>query len=202
LGARDRFLGWGAIERERRIGFLVQNDRFLLIPDVPVGNLASRALGLCTQRLAADWERAFGSAILGVETFVDPSRFSGTCYRAANWECVGETQGYGQDGAGYKYHGQPKTVWLYPLRSTSWEVLRGGSLPAKLREFERMPTGNTVRSNGSPLPALLPQSLPNPRRYRPSGGRRSAVRLATAICQLPTGPGNRRQDIARLPGPR
>ena len=185
LSARDRFLGWGAIERERRLGFLVQNDRFLLIPDVPIGNLASRALGLCTRRLAGDWEKAFGVPILGVETFVDPSRFCGTCYQAANWQRIGETQGYGQDGSGYTYHGQPKTVWLYPLDASSWDVLRGRSLPPRLRPFGRKPTENTVRSTASPsrlqtLRAAM-QRIPDRRSKR---GRTHRISTCLSIIML------------------
>jgi predicted transposase YbfD/YdcC len=78
--------------------------------------LASRVLGANLRRLSRDWEAVYGHHVVLAETFVDTSRFRGTCYRASNWVCVGETKGWAKSGNAYRFHGQPKSVWLYPLR--------------------------------------------------------------------------------------
>jgi hypothetical protein len=85
LGSRDRFIGWNAEARRRNIRFLAYNTRFLILPWVEVPHLASHVLSRITKRLSEDWERVYGHPIYFLETFVDPERFRGTCYRAANW---------------------------------------------------------------------------------------------------------------------
>jgi hypothetical protein len=85
LGSRDRYLGWSAEARRRNIRFLAYNTRFLILPWVTVEHLASHILARMAKRLSADWERLYQHPIYFVETFVDPTRFRGTCYRAANW---------------------------------------------------------------------------------------------------------------------
>jgi hypothetical protein len=72
-------------------------------------------LALSLRRLSADWERAYGHPVLLAETFVDPTRFRGTCYRAAGWECLGRTRGFAKQNTRYVAHGAPKTVWVRPL---------------------------------------------------------------------------------------
>lgn len=89
LGARDRFTGWNKEARQRNIHLMAYNTRFLILPWVQVPHLASHILGRMTAMLSADWQRMYGHPIHLVETFVDPSRFQGTCYRAANWIVVG-----------------------------------------------------------------------------------------------------------------
>ena len=89
LGSRDRYLGWSAEARRRNIRFLAYNTRFLILPWVTVEHLASHILARMAKRLSADWERLYQHPIYFLETFVDPTRFRGTCYRAANgfgWE--------------------------------------------------------------------------------------------------------------------
>jgi len=95
VGARDRFIGWSPAVRRRNIGFLAYNTRFLILPWVEVPHLASHVLGACARRLSADWERLYGHPIHLLETYVDPTRFRGTCYRAANWQFLGHTTGRG-----------------------------------------------------------------------------------------------------------
>src|SRR5256885_1065656 len=97
LGSRDRFIGWSAEARRRNIRFLAYNPRFLILPWVRVKHLASHILGRMAAQISADWQRLYGHPIYFVETFVDPERFRGTCYRAANWVMLGRTTGRGKD---------------------------------------------------------------------------------------------------------
>jgi hypothetical protein len=112
---RDQFIGWQEPTRRRNLSLVANNSRFLILPWVKVKYLASTALALSIRRLRADWEKTYGHPIYLAETFVDISRFEGTCYRAANWLCVGQTQGSAKKGNAYCYHGQPKAIYLYPL---------------------------------------------------------------------------------------
>jgi len=113
--ARDAWIGWAPEQQFRRLRLIANNCRFLVLPRGRRPNLASRALALSARRLSADMEARFGHPVLLAETFVDPSRFRGVCYRAAGWEEVGATRGYARSGGGWVAHGEPKTVWLRPL---------------------------------------------------------------------------------------
>ena len=115
-GPRDRYLGWDAATKRTQLHLVVNNARFLLLPWIRQPHLASRVLGRTLRRLSRDWEHAYGHPVVLAETFVDPARFRGTCYRASNWLWVGETAGWAKRGRTYRFHGQPKAVWLYPLR--------------------------------------------------------------------------------------
>jgi hypothetical protein len=97
LGSRDRYIGWSAEARRRNIRFIAYNTRFLILPWVTVPHLASYLLGRMARLLSQDWERLYGHPIYFLETFVDPERFRGTCYRAANWVMLGRTTGRGKD---------------------------------------------------------------------------------------------------------
>ena len=97
LGSRDRHIGWGAQARLRNIRLLAYNTRFLILPWVTVPHLASHILGRMARTLSADWQRLYGHPIYFIETFIDPQRFRGTCYRAANWTVLGVTTGRGKD---------------------------------------------------------------------------------------------------------
>jgi hypothetical protein len=97
LGSRDRYIGWSAEARRRNIRFIAYNTRFLILPWVTVPHLASHLLGRMARLLSQDWERLYGHPIYFLETFVDPERFRGTCYRAANWVMLGRTTGRGKD---------------------------------------------------------------------------------------------------------
>ena len=97
LGSRDRFIGWSAQARRRNLRFVAYNSRFLILPWVQVEHLASHLLGHMARRLSGDWEQVYGHPIYFLETFVDPQRFRGTCYRAANWVLMGYTTGRGKD---------------------------------------------------------------------------------------------------------
>ena len=115
LGARDRFIGWSAEARRRNIRFLAYNPRYLILPWVHVSHLASHLLGQMARRIAGDWERIYGHPVYFLETFVDPERHRGTCYRAANWVVMGRTTGRGKNCPNKRPNRSIKDVLGYPL---------------------------------------------------------------------------------------
>ena len=115
IGSRDRFIGWPAETRRKNIRFIAYNLRFLVLPWAQVPHLASHLLGRMARMLAQDWERIYGHPVYFLETFVDPQRFRGTCYRAANWICLGRTTGRGKDDQTKRPNRSIKEVWGYPL---------------------------------------------------------------------------------------
>ena len=115
LGSRDRFIGWTASARLANIGLLAYNTRFLILPWVTVPHLASHLLGRIARRLSADWQSVYGHPIYFLETFIDPQRFRGTCYRAANWTLMGVTTGRGKDAPTYEPNRSIKQVLGYAL---------------------------------------------------------------------------------------
>ena len=165
--AREKWIGWSVRQRARRLGFVVNNSRFLLLTDRHVyPNLASRVLGLCLKRLEIDWLREWGQPVLLVESFVDESQYRGTCYRACGFEAVGLTAGYGRSSRDYYLkHDQPKQLFLRPLRKDAAAILRRGRLPAELAEHEEDISGPCplrAEALGSLLEVF--QSLGDPRR--------------------------------------
>ena len=115
LGPRDRFIGWSKEQRTRNLRFLAYNPRFLILPWVQVPHLASHILGRMARMLPADWERIYGHDVVYLETFVDPTRYKGTCYRAANWTVLGQTTGRGKNDLTHKANRPLKEVLGYPL---------------------------------------------------------------------------------------
>ena len=115
LGARDRYIGWSAEARRRNIRFVAYNTRFLILPWVRMKHLASHILGCMAARISEDWQRMYGHPIYFLETFVDPERFRGTCYRAANWVLLGNTTGRGKQSNSYVPNRSIKQVLGYPL---------------------------------------------------------------------------------------
>ncbi len=97
LGPRDRYIGWSKEARRQQIRFVAYNSRYLILPWVEVRYLASHLLARMTRELSAAWEWAYGHPVYFVETFVDPARFRGSCYRAAGWTVLGQTTGRGKD---------------------------------------------------------------------------------------------------------
>lgn len=113
--ARDQFIGWNHEQRQRFLPLTANNHRFLILPWVQVKCLASHLLALTSRRIADDWKRKYGHRLLLLETFVDRQRFAGTCYRAANWRCVGQTKGRSRQDRFHKLRVPVKDVYLYPL---------------------------------------------------------------------------------------
>jgi hypothetical protein len=123
LGSRDRYIGWNAEARRRNIRFIAYNTRFLILPWVHVPHLASHILGKVTRALSDDWKRMYGHPVYFAETFIDPGRFRGTCYRAANWKVLGLTTGRGKDSASKRPNRSLKEALGYPLTSRFRELL-------------------------------------------------------------------------------
>jgi hypothetical protein len=127
LGPRDQHLGWSAEARRSNIRFVAYNSRFLILPWVEVPHLASHLLGRMVRLLPAEWEKVYGHSVYFAETFVEPARFRGTCYRAANWVPLGRTTGRGKDDLTHRPNRPLKEVLGYPLTKRFRELLSGGS---------------------------------------------------------------------------
>jgi hypothetical protein len=128
---RETFIGWDEPTKRRRLHLVVNNVRFLVLPWVRVRNLASKILALNLQRLSADWDAVWRHPLYLAETFVDASRFRGTCYRAANWIHLGQTAGRTKRGNAYLFGASPKSIYVYPLHRRALPWLRGeGGCPA------------------------------------------------------------------------
>ena len=153
VGSRDRWIGWPPVRQFRRLGLIANNSRFVVLTGKgEARNLASRVLGLSLRRLSRDMSAAHGHPVLVAETFVDPSRFSGTCYRASNWRLVGATRGFTRlpgGSARWRENGQPKEVYVRELKAGAREALRG----------EREPAEWGLGAKGAPLPVPQLRSL-------------------------------------------
>ena len=123
LGSRDRYIGWSAETRRRNIRFIAYNTRFLILPWVRVSHLASHILGKVTRVLSDDWELMYGHPVYFAETFIDPGRFRGTCYRAANWQLLGLTTGRGKNDRTNKPNRPIKEILGLPLTPRFREYL-------------------------------------------------------------------------------
>jgi hypothetical protein len=125
VAARDQYLGWSVAQRQARLPWIVNNNRFLIAPWVQVPHLASFVLCRCLHRLRADWQAVYGQDLALVETFIEADRFGGACYRAANWQCVGHSRGRGRNDR-FSQQAQPiKAIWLFPLRPDFRRLLLG-----------------------------------------------------------------------------
>lgn len=122
--ARDNWIGWNRKQCTRRRHRIVNNNRFLILPWVKVPNLASFLLSRCANRVVDDWQLAFSTQPVLLETFVDPTRYAGTCYIAANWIKVGLTSGYAKVGCSHHNSQVPKSVFLRPTMRNFRKILR------------------------------------------------------------------------------
>jgi len=123
LGPRDQYIGWSKEARRLHIRFVAYNSRFLILPWVEVPHLASHLLGRMVRMLPGEWEQLYGHPVYFAETFVDPTRFRGTCYRAANWVLLGQTTGRGKDDMTHRANRPIKDVLGYPLHRRFRELL-------------------------------------------------------------------------------
>ena len=123
VACRDDWIGWDICTRQARLHLLTNNMRFLILPWVSVPHLASHVLGQIARRISADWMQKYGHPIVMLETFVEHNRFHGTCYQAANWHWVGETQGRSRNDRYMTLRVPVKDVYLYPLVKKVREML-------------------------------------------------------------------------------
>ena len=115
IGCRDRFIGWTQKDRTHRLHYMAYNSRFLILPWVRVPHLASHLLGRMARMISDDWENAYRHPVWFLETFVDTDRFTGVCYKAANWRYLGDTTGRGKNDQTHVKNRSIKAVWGYPL---------------------------------------------------------------------------------------
>ena len=178
---RDQWIGWDFRHQYDRLKLLTNNSRFLILPDWHFPNLASRILSLCQKRLSTDWQTVFGHPVVLLETFVDPQRFRGTIYKAANWIYVGDTKGFHRTRRGYSAKAEsPKMVFVKPLISNVQDLLS--------RPILQTPycTGGTKIMLSAQHMKSLPDffaDIPDPRRAQ---GRRHHLSTVLAIVAAAT----------------
>ncbi len=137
LSGRDKWIGWDERQRLSRLNFVLQNSRFLIMPEVNTSNLASKILSLCQKRLSGDWLELFNQPVLLLETFVERC-YPGTSYRADNWIRLGQTRGFSRCSSKfYRLNDTPKTLWVKELRPGAAKLLSSTELPVDLAPFER-----------------------------------------------------------------
>ena len=124
LAPREKWIGWTAEEKKARLHLIVNNSRFLILPWVRVKNLASRALSMAARRIQRDWLDEYCYAPVLLETFVEPP-YKGTCYKASNWICLGETQGRGRNDRHNEWALTQKSIYALPLQRDFRDVLKG-----------------------------------------------------------------------------
>jgi hypothetical protein len=147
LRGRDRWIGWSEEQRRRRLPLVVNNCRFLLLPDKTSPNLGSRSLRLVSDRLSADWQQRYGHPVLVVETFVDPERFCGTVYTASGWQELGPTDGFGRKRRDfYVKHNKPKRLFGRELCRNARRSLAADKLKPALAKVEAKTCPRTDRS--------------------------------------------------------
>jgi hypothetical protein len=137
LKDREDWIGWAPAQRRRRLAFMANNARFLILPGIDCPNLASRVLALGTARLSADWHNAYGHPVLAVESFVDSQLFRGTCYKAQGWQLLGATKGFERSRQDYyTQHARPKQLWVRELQPGARRILAAAMLPDALQAVE------------------------------------------------------------------
>jgi hypothetical protein len=123
MSTRDRWIGWSNRQRLRNLPWVINNSRFVIMPWVKIPYLASHILGQIGRRIANDWQTQWGYRPLLMETFVDPAKYTGTCYKASGWENIGRTTGKGLVRKGKKYTTTPKLIFTQPLTKDFREQL-------------------------------------------------------------------------------
>ena len=137
LKGRDEHIGWTVEQRRRRLSLVVNNARFLLLPEKGFANLGTRVMKLTLDRLAVDWQAQYGHPVLMAETFVDPQIHNGVVYRAGGWTELGETKGWGRCAREYyEKHGRPKRLFVRELAKHARRSLQAEHLKASLAMVE------------------------------------------------------------------
>ena len=196
LKDREEWIGWNRRQKQGRLSLVVNNSRFLIVGETPLPNLASRVMKLCLQRLAEDWPRTYGHAVLVAESFVDSQLFRGTSYKASGWTLLGQTQGFGRSRQDYYVaHERPKQLWVRELRPGARTILRGRNLPQALAVVEGPVVAECVQS-----PAELEQmrtlfeQVPDWRKKR--GNYSVGSLVAVAVCASLCGVCRGQRDLA------
>ena len=175
-GARDHWIGWDFRIQYDRLNLLANNSRFLILPDKHHKNLASKVLSICQRRIQQDWINRFGYPLLLLETFVDPTRFNGTIYKAANWQLCGYSKGYQRIHSGYSNtRKSPKMVFLQPLQRNACILLSRPTLN------QRYQTGGLKMKLSAQHMKSLPyffKGITDPRRAQ---GRRHRIEVVLSI---------------------
>jgi len=174
--ARDRWIGWEYRHQYDRLNLLANNSRFLILPGSHKKNLASKILSLSRQRIQQDWIDRFGYPLLLLETFVDPTRFNGTIYKAANWQMVGHTKGYQRTRNGYSNTAKiPKMVFIQPLQRSSRTILSCSILNKRYQTG-----GSRMKLNAEHMKSLpyFFKGMTDPRRAQ---GRRHRIEVVLSM---------------------
>ena len=145
LECRDQWIGWNKSERKQRLNLVLNNNRFLILPWVKIRNLASKVLSIIARQVADDWMAQHGFRPVLLETFVDPEKYLGTCYKAANWLVIGQSKG--RKGSKNCPDVHPKDVLVYPLTTDFKSILIQGDKQAKARKTRKAPVPSTLQSN-------------------------------------------------------
>jgi hypothetical protein len=183
---RDSFIGWKPAIQWQRLKLVANNVRFLILPDIRIKNLASKVLALTAKRLSSDWKAVYGHPILMAETFVDDSRFLGTCYKAAGWLSLGKTRGFKRNGGKYYEHGNIKTIFVRPLSHNALQLLADPLPHPELLSTEVAMNLDAVaiETDGGLIDYL--RTVPDPRMKRGIRHRMLSV-LTVAVCAVLSG---------------
>jgi hypothetical protein len=198
LKHRDRWIGWTDAQREGRLSLVVNNIRFLLLPEKTFPNLGTRALRLVLERLSSDWQARYGHPVVVVETFVDPDQFCGTVYTANGWEELGKTDGSGRHQRDYYVrHDKPKRLFVRQLRRNARRSLQAEHLRPSLAMVEAKlspRSRHTVKEIGSIVDCL--RQVPDFRKRVESYplGSLLAIYLLAVLCGAPRGS----KDLAKF----
>jgi len=191
LRPRDAWIGWTAAQRHAARHLLVCNARFVLLRSKGESpNLGSRILSLNLKRLSDDWLARYDHPLVLAETYIDPERFEGTCYQAANWQPIGITRGFGRSHLDfYQLHAHPKAILVYRLHPQARHILSAPVMPPAWARYRRTPQPHdyplSLNQTQSLLQALRP--LKDPRRYKGWRHRRVASIVAIATAGLIAG---------------
>lgn len=175
-GARDKWIGWDYRHQYGRLNLPANNSRFLILPDSHHKNMASKVLSLCQHRIQQDWVKRFGFPLLLLETFVDPTRFNGTIYKAANWRFVGYSKGYQRTRSGYSNtRKSSKMVFIQPLQRNARTLL---SRPILNKRYQTgVPRMKLSAQHMKSLPNFF-KEISDPRRGQ---GRRHRIDVVLSI---------------------
>lgn len=187
-GPRDSWVGWTEQQRHKRLKFIVNNSRFLILSGVHIPNLASRILGANLKRLSADWIHKYNHPVIMAETFVDHSRFEGACYKASGFIILGRTKGFRRHNGYYYQHGSSKTIMVRPLhkQAIKWLSTPFWGLALMDNDHEQLLSLDPQKIIGSDGLIDKLEQLPDPRDPRGKSRSHSLI-LGAAVCACMAG---------------